>query len=268
MSYNKSDVSAMLSKHLCQSVLIAGMLVGGATLVAGSARATTWSSICSFGPTYTANPTACTGSSGAGWITSPPGPPFAPGNPPLQLGDKLLSIASYSFTDYSTGLLTNPSGEFEFSVQEGPAGCSDSRWGVRTIFDNSVTGVVGQNATGILNYNLSIVPSLNAECNFFESIRIDSAAVGTGTTVTKSIDGLISPYLISNEGSISSGPLGGTSINVTDTYSVTETGQLITFVNEYTQTNDVPGPLPLFGAGAAFGFSRRLRSRIKGSRLV
>ena len=28
-----------------------------------------------------------------------------------------------------------------------------------------------------------------------------------------------------------------------------------------------PGPLPLFGAGAAFGFSRRLRKRIQGSRL-
>ena len=27
--------------------------------------------------------------------------------------------------------------------------------------------------------------------------------------------------------------------------------------------NEVPGPLPLLGAGAAFGFSRRLRSRVK-----
>jgi hypothetical protein len=30
---------------------------------------------------------------------------------------------------------------------------------------------------------------------------------------------------------------------------------------------DAPGPLPLFGAGAAFGFSRQLRKRIQGSRL-
>ncbi|MFM7269843.1 MAG: hypothetical protein ACKOZT_14895 [Cyanobium sp.] len=28
----------------------------------------------------------------------------------------------------------------------------------------------------------------------------------------------------------------------------------------------VPGPLPLFGAGAAFGFSRRLRKRIQAAR--
>ncbi|MEA5414695.1 hypothetical protein [Synechococcus sp. BA-132 BA5] len=29
--------------------------------------------------------------------------------------------------------------------------------------------------------------------------------------------------------------------------------------------DSVPGPLPLFGAAAAFGFSRKLRKRIKGS---
>jgi hypothetical protein len=31
-------------------------------------------------------------------------------------------------------------------------------------------------------------------------------------------------------------------------------------------TQPAPGPLPLFGAGAAFGFSRQLRKRIQGSR--
>ena len=30
--------------------------------------------------------------------------------------------------------------------------------------------------------------------------------------------------------------------------------------------NPVPGPLPLLGVGAAFGFSRNLRKRIKGSK--
>ena len=37
--------------------------------------------------------------------------------------------------------------------------------------------------------------------------------------------------------------------------------------NTYAQT-EVPGPLPLLGAGAAFGFSRRIRNRIKGARLA
>jgi len=32
-----------------------------------------------------------------------------------------------------------------------------------------------------------------------------------------------------------------------------------------TSTTSVPGPLPLLGVGAAFGFSRKLRTRIKGA---
>ncbi len=32
------------------------------------------------------------------------------------------------------------------------------------------------------------------------------------------------------------------------------------------RATSVPGPLPIFGAGMAFGFSRRLRTRIKKSR--
>jgi hypothetical protein len=36
------------------------------------------------------------------------------------------------------------------------------------------------------------------------------------------------------------------------------------FINE---VNKVPGPLPLLGIGAAFGFSRKLRKRINGRSL-
>ena len=44
----------------------------------------------------------------------------------------------------------------------------------------------------------------------------------------------------------------------------TGSGKLIdSYQNAYTQ---VPGPLPILGAGAAFGFSRKLRNRIKASR--
>ena len=47
---------------------------------------------------------------------------------------------------------------------------------------------------------------------------------------------------------------------VEDTYTVQPNGYLDNVVNTYTQ---VPGPLPLVGAGAAFTFSRRLRRRTK-----
>lgn len=58
-----------------------------------------------------------------------------------------------------------------------------------------------------------------------------------------------------------------TSINVTDTYSVS-VGSINNLQNSFSSRefappeSEVPGPLPLLGAGAAFGFSRRLRSRL------
>jgi hypothetical protein len=50
---------------------------------------------------------------------------------------------------------------------------------------------------------------------------------------------------------------------VRDTYTVAAGGVLDEFENGFRQ---VPGPLPLLGAGAAFGFSRKMRRRINGAR--
>jgi hypothetical protein len=54
-----------------------------------------------------------------------------------------------------------------------------------------------------------------------------------------------------------------TEIYVRDTYTVNAGGQL----DNFTNTFQTPGPLPILGAGAAFGFSRKLRGRIKAARL-
>ncbi|MCX5960078.1 MAG: hypothetical protein NT053_09705 [Cyanobacteria bacterium] len=59
-------------------------------------------------------------------------------------------------------------------------------------------------------------------------------------------------------------------ITVKNEYLVT-TGSINSFQNSFTQvpggtTDEVPGPLPLLGAGAAFGFSRRLRTRVLAAR--
>jgi hypothetical protein len=44
-------------------------------------------------------------------------------------------------------------------------------------------------------------------------------------------------------------------------------GAIDSFQNSYRQVDHVPGPLPVLGAGVAFGFSRRLRRRIDGARV-
>lgn len=66
-----------------------------------------------------------------------------------------------------------------------------------------------------------------------------------------------------------------TKIYVTDKWFVGDFSTIDSFKNTYTQVSvagppgdKVPGPLPLLGAGAAFGFSRRLRRRIRRSRLA
>jgi hypothetical protein len=62
-------------------------------------------------------------------------------------------------------------------------------------------------------------------------------------------------------------PISGTFINVTDSWDLDpNTGTIMAISNTYTQLQqEVPGPLPILGIGAAFGFSRKLRKRIKGS---
>jgi hypothetical protein len=54
-----------------------------------------------------------------------------------------------------------------------------------------------------------------------------------------------------------------TSIAVSQVFTAATSRSINNFTTSYTQ--NVPGPLPLLGAAAAFGFSRRLRSRIKTS---
>ena len=60
---------------------------------------------------------------------------------------------------------------------------------------------------------------------------------------------------------VASGPISGQTIYVRDEWSIPvgSNTTLDAIQNNYTQTNDVPAPLPLLGVGAAFGSIRKLR---------
>jgi hypothetical protein len=102
------------------------------------------------------------------------------------------------------------------------------------------------------------------------------------TTVTKDVydsdTGLFIAQLKSVDGSpnlIPKVPLNGAStVRVVDSWSVAPGDTLDNIQNGFRQDftqeppSDVPGPLPLLGAGAAFGFSRRLRSRLLAAKRV
>jgi hypothetical protein len=55
----------------------------------------------------------------------------------------------------------------------------------------------------------------------------------------------------------------GSEIWVRDSWTISGNAE----VDNITNTFQTPGPLPILGAGAAFGFSRKLRGRIKAARL-
>jgi hypothetical protein len=136
------------------------------------------------------------------------------------------------------------------------------------------TPVVGPK-TGFFNYKLSILDS-----NYtFDSVQLDTTVTVPKppvpsinyVTVTKKVNGV--PILTSINGA-QVGPIAFSDpgpITVQDVWTVVPGGKLTFLQDTFTQARDippVPGPLPLLGAGAAFGFSRRIRGRIKGARLA
>lgn len=138
--------------------------------------------------------------------------------------------------------------------------------------------LVGPTGRGYSSYQIDVtVPGY-----YFNQARLDSDLDNDPGRVVKLIysdpfdpfTGLPSPGstpivapLISTNG-MPDGPVAlpgqYQTLYVLDVYRVGPGGQL----DNYTDTfRAVPGPLPLLGAGAAFGFSRKLRRRIKSSQL-
>jgi hypothetical protein len=128
--------------------------------------------------------------------------------------------------------------------------------------------------SGIFGFDLDIDPTYGMS---FDEVGL--AIIGPPVsmpmfTASKTIAGMTPLTLNVNEMLKSAtGIIGGEvkSISVMDTYAVT-VGSISSFQNSFTQKPDqgtpdqVPGPLPLLGAGAAFGFSRRLRTRVLAAR--
>jgi hypothetical protein len=115
--------------------------------------------------------------------------------------------------------------------------------------------------TGQFDYQISVLDP-NYE---FATAELDSIVSGVpvGTTVTKKIFGFAD--IVSTDGSNETGvPVNGKLLAVQNIWDVKAGSVLNSFGDTYTQ-NKVPGPLPLLGAGIAFGFSRKLRRRINAS---
>jgi hypothetical protein len=129
------------------------------------------------------------------------------------------------------------------------------------------------NPWGILEYDLAIDPLPNRFTYLEGGLAIIGPPVGNPQfKVKKFATGL--PMLMADEMKPQVSALFDNDlkmISVRDEYLVT-TGSINSFQNSFTQLEGpadpetVPGPLPLLGAGAAFGFSRRLRTRVLAAR--
>jgi len=116
--------------------------------------------------------------------------------------------------------------------------------------------------TGEFDYQITVTDP-NYE---FATAELDSIVSGVpiGTTVTKKIFGFAD--IVSTDGSNEPGvPVSGKVLTVRNLWDVKAASVLNSFADTYTQKESVPGPLPLLGAGIAFGFSRKLRRRINAS---
>jgi hypothetical protein len=182
---------------------------------------------------------------------------------PFSVGDKTYS--DFSFTGFagtdtvnvSEVGLVNPMHTLNL-------GTSTGSWGIGTY---------------TLSYKLKVkAPSTNV-LSYYRN-QVGSALFGTNTgTYQTTFSGLM-PVTATAPAPVTANINGGpsptaiftdavTEAMFTNTLIVTEGGATVldnTLVQEPGPGGDpeeVPGPLPLLGAGAAFGFSRRIRNRIK-----
>ncbi len=155
--------------------------------------------------------------------------------------------------------------DFEWVQVDPRPGYSDDLFSQDLHFSPSIIGP----QTGFFDYTLQITQPGWA----FDSVQFDSAVavnpISPGsTTVIKAITG--GPTLTSTDGG-HVGPIslaGGTSLTAHDSWIVAQ-GDVVSHVKDtYSQRPDVPGPLPLVGAGMAFGWSRKLRSRVRAAGLA
>jgi hypothetical protein len=240
-----------LSKAFLTASLLGGAAV--ATLGAGSAQAAGGRYDCAFGDTSMSGFGLC---NDVNWSTG------------WTLSDKKLTNLIF---DPAIPVGGPPSGVFSFIWDDfGAPGLSvEDLWTTVAAFNPSLPPP----NTGSYSYDLEIIEPWKSQGWTFDTVELDVDSSGTGQKVQKEVKdavGLTIDTLESMDG-VPEGPMpiSETFINVTDSWDLNpNTGTVMSISNTYTQTTQtqvVPGPLPILGIGAAFGFSRKLRKRIKGS---
>ncbi|MEB3333441.1 MAG: hypothetical protein VKP70_00485 [Cyanobacteriota bacterium] len=253
MSQRKTGVFSLagrLNKSLATSVFALSAFAGGIAINSGAAQAQNFMP-CSFG----ANPTSPLCNDTIIYdTTNSVGAPFPT--------DKTLDISV---------IPTSGSGDIEFKWIDvnnngtwyTPSDEIVDEWHVDVDFNPDLLGT-----TSTFEYIISINKSV-PHIDWFSDVTLGSIfGPGGDASVTKDIFSVVNGGKgillgsILNTGTFTLTPNTYDQLYIVDT-ATSGTTTIDAYQNVYRQ---VPGPLPILGAGAAFGFSRKLRSRIKGVR--
>jgi hypothetical protein len=186
------------------------------------------------------------------------------------LGDKYVTLIERSTTfSANTDVV-------EFTGPD--LGDPNTPWHLTLDFNPNRGGAANISDTGFLKYKITITdPTM-----YFDQVKLANTSSITNDiyTLTKNLysDAAFTIPVIPVDSLFNPSTPKGTSVAgqflqtlyVRDDYDVpaTSNGVIDNLQNSFGQTTDVPGPLPLLGLGAAFGMSRKLRKRIKGSTLA
>jgi hypothetical protein len=148
------------------------------------------------------------------------------------------------------------SGTLIFAWDESP---TPDDYSVSLVFD----GLGASN--GSFSYQLEVLDPARS----FSFAELDADFIGTGEFDARATKRIVNEsgdewiLAVASPSTVDSSPISGKLISVTDTWATCPECNVRAVTNTYNQVAHVPGPLPLLGVGAAFGYSRRLRNRLK-----
>ncbi len=232
--------SKRLSVHaMATSALAVLAVAGGVALSGGEAQAQT---VCATFPPYMPVTNPCT--DGRFTLTPISGPTY-PGAP---VGALLSDVELHDLNNPAEPATVDIDIDFMPDLGDPDTGAPNTG-----TFDYQLTSSSSFVQLARLDANCPLMGCTVEKQLFSDSLFTMPIMLTNGTNVLISVDGAPAQSQIIGNYS---------SLYVRDIYSVNATGRL----DNLTNTFQTPGPLPVLGAGAAFGFSRKLRGRIQLSR--
>jgi hypothetical protein len=184
----------------------------------------------------------------------------------LLIQGEAKAILTYNIFESAGNVVVQTSGSLDLtgSQYDGSTNCG---------VDGGISSYTSSICTGTDPGSPINALSISGPIFFDGSVYIFSAASVSG--IYTSLFGVfnqlvLDPAYVSNDPIVSSATFNGTTLaglgfttaGLIGTWSLTGTSETIQVFIGNPASAAVPGPLPLLGAGAAFGWSRRLRKRI------